>query len=655
MNKWIAAINLDHHTWNEWLKQAEEWFKLVKLNKIREYRSATIYCALYDYDYFHAQQYQYHSLNSPFAFIDGYLIENTFRYSGYLPNPLFQDNMMKALNDSRGEFSFLSLNKDSIVLAADFYSSKPLYFYTKNKKLLFSNDLRMLLLNTLVEIKVDELKCASSLSSWFALGENEISSKETYLKDIYKLPPYHFLEAESGGFKIIPYLDLQKSIIDAKSIKCNDNYLETFRNLLDQSVYERVYDNQTSLMLSGGVDSSTILASIKSQKLDNQVTAYNLSFKDPALCNSHDMEIAIRLMKDLGIRGGVIWGDNLLRLSTPLINGDHFDFIDGPNPLANKIAVETITHYSTKLGATTLLTGEQGDVILGEDNILLIYDSLIKNGLYHDAFNTLNIYNSDRDLLTRYKNYFKYLVFNLIPLVRDCFYKSTYWDHTASFSTPFYFTPRMKELEKKLSKEHYYLSADYKLKLVAHKYILDYFFPRSSYFDALNVIVPNFHPFIDRSILEFVLHNPSHIHCDYKNYHPKENYRRAKFLARQAYEGILPDYARLKQIKTSYAGMARKIMYNSKEAIINLFFDRENIYIADLGLVELREFRKHLGGVLLKIDDPNNNLGVNFQFLRIAIQLEIWLNCINLSRDKLRELIKLKPPRALTEIEWINE
>jgi hypothetical protein len=120
-------------------------------------------------------------------------------------------------------------------------------------------------------------------------------------------------------------------------------------------------------------------------------------------------------------------------------------------------------------------------------------------------------------------------------------------------------------------------------------------------------------------MLKLIFNIPPYLLCDYKNYNLQESYFRSKYLARKSYEGILPDYARLKKQKTSYASMSRKIVANSKKDIIHLFYDMQKLETHEMDLIDQEKFKKHLIASLVNIEDPNNYLGSSYQYMYLVI------------------------------------
>lgn len=662
MKLWIAASGITQDQWHSWIDITSQWFENVELHSVDIYDSETSSVAIFTYEYFKKSPYECTEqkiMNGAYyvdGWISGVIKDNAAVKGGKL---YIHDNNRTfdpiQFSKCQGEFSYIEILPHQLILASDFYATKPLYYSISNQQLFASSDLRVLLINPEIQWSIDEQKTALFLSSFGSLGENEASSEETFFLNIKKLAPHHTLMFNGKEAVKQSYVNYQTNFADpyAKSSK-NSCFTTHFKETLDQAVYNRVNGQTVSLMLSGGIDSSTILASAHDQKISNNIVAFNMSFKDPDLYNSQDSEIAKQLIKDFDVRGGILWGDNLLRIPNVVPGSDPFNYIDGPNPSANKLSQEAFAYHAISAGAQRMITGEQGDAVLGEENVKLIYDSLVKSKLYKDAYELLKSSLQHQGIKGFTKNLFNYCLFNLTSFSRNKFYNSTYWQHTRH-ATPNFFSDYMVNLEQNLCAASELQSLNYDFALVGHMYIFDYFFPRASYFDSMNTFMPHSHPFIDLELLKFIFSNPTHIHCDYANYLPGREYRVAKYLARSAYDGVLPDYARLKTQKTSYAGMARKIMFNSKNDLIGLIFDRKELHISEMGLVDKIKFRKSLGAALIKIDDPNNTLGLGYQFLRTAIQLEIWLCCVKGSFGSFNDLIKLRPPRELVAMEWCKE
>jgi asparagine synthase (glutamine-hydrolysing) len=654
MRIWLIGFNIKAENWVKHYTSIKNMFSPVTITNAKTYRIKTNYCTKFEYT-FKQQQTDQSSLCENFEVseeqiecLDGWAIcsDSMQRYQNIF-NPNIKPINENILN-GRGEFSYFKLSNFEVILVSDFYSTSPIYYTVLNGEFLASNDLRIIVSLVGQSLEVNREKCITFLSSHVSLQENEVSTNETFYKNIYKVPPHSILKYREGQACISSYFAVNQ-IIKAIDYKTKDFY-ENFRDRFNRCTRDRANNDKIAIMLSGGIDSSTILASLKDNGLIQNVTAINMSFHDSELANTHDKEIVTQLVKEYEIKGGIVCGDELLRLPNALPGQDPIGYIDGPTPSANILAHESLSYWALQSGAKLSLTGEQGDAILGEDMATLVYGSLFNAGEYLSMFKLMKQVSQKNPFILT-KNFIRYFLGNLSSLTREHLYSGSYWNHTKS-SIPQYFSEDLLVYERFLSNNVFYKSREQPFHLVAHKYMYDYYFPRASYFDIMNTYIKNSHPFIDIKLLELIFSLPSHTCINYEDFTPANNYYCSKQLARQAYKNILPDCARLKKIKTSYAGMARKILLNSKRDIINLFFDQKKLLVEELNLINGDIFRKCLAKTLIKLDDPNNNLGLQYQYMKSVLHMEIWLNCLEKMKQD-NNFLKIHMPRPLANIEWI--
>ena len=107
-----------------------------------------------------------------------------------------------------------------------------------------------------------------------------------------------------------------------------------------------------------------------------------------------------------------------------------------------------------------------------------------------------------------------------------------------------------------------------------------------------------------------------------------------------------------KKDKTSYGYMSRMMLQNSRRGIYEIFYN-ERPLVSDMGIIDIREFRKYLGNQILKSEDVNNDLGVGFNYISTIIRTEIWLRNLLQSHSSLRERIKIREPKMECEYEFI--
>ncbi len=174
---------------------------------------------------------------------------------------------LKKLN---GMFSFAVLNTqtEELFLARDRIGIKPLYYYHKDGKFIFSSEAKAILEhNTCSSINLD------ALNVYFRLLY--IPSPMTIWHDIYKLEPAHYLIVhKDGSVKKTNYWQIgdQDLIEDKDFIK-----KEISRLLYDSVKKQMISDRPIGVFLSGGID-STIITGIMSD-ISDKVSTFSIGFE----------------------------------------------------------------------------------------------------------------------------------------------------------------------------------------------------------------------------------------------------------------------------------------------------------------------------------------------------------------------------------------
>jgi asparagine synthase (glutamine-hydrolysing) len=173
----------------------------------------------------------------------------------------------KCVHHLNGMFAFgIWDNKDQTFFAArDRFGEKPFYYYLDDEQLVFASEMKALWAVG-IEKKADD----KMLLNYLAVGhvKNAADREETFFEDIYVLPPsnYLLLSARTKKFQTKRYwkIDKEKTVDIAEA-----DAIEHFNELLTESVKRRLRgDVQLGINLSGGLDSSSIAATIASIKND---------------------------------------------------------------------------------------------------------------------------------------------------------------------------------------------------------------------------------------------------------------------------------------------------------------------------------------------------------------------------------------------------
>ncbi len=180
---------------------------------------------------------------------------------------MFKEEMLKYIN---GVFSFAISTNDKLFIAKDRLGTRPLYYFNDSNRFIFSSRIKDILSEG-----IDAILSRDELCEMFALGPAHNPSK-TYFKDIYSLEAgnYITLSLNENNIKFEPnsYWDLNEK----ESTDSLDDIIYNVKYLVKDGVQRQMHDNMSS-MLSGGLDSSIIVALAK--KEDFNIKTYSINYE----------------------------------------------------------------------------------------------------------------------------------------------------------------------------------------------------------------------------------------------------------------------------------------------------------------------------------------------------------------------------------------
>ena len=264
---------------------------------------------------------------------------------------LFQLYGTKMLNRLNGMFAFAIWDKaeKKLTLMRDRMGVKPLYYSFFNETLYFGSEQKALF-TAGVPLKIAQDGLEEYIFNRFVAGEN------TLYENVLKLLPGHAMTIEADG-KITSekWWDLKKEIQQHEKIS---NPLEWFQSTFDDSLNLRmVSDVPVGVLLSGGLDSSSILASLKVLKYKD-IQTFNIGFKqsehnesplakmlaDKLHYGFHTIELEDQQLYDRLLTATYYQDEPLMHLSEPHL-----------------LAISQIAKPSVKV----LLSGEGADELMG--------------------------------------------------------------------------------------------------------------------------------------------------------------------------------------------------------------------------------------------------------------------------------------------------
>jgi len=167
----------------------------------------------------------------------------------------FQEWQTGCLPKLNGMFAFAVWDEreKTLTLVRDRAGIKPLYYARVGERIVFASEIKAVLASKLIRAELDFEGLHQFLTFlWTA-------APHTLFKDIYQLPPAHFLIWKDGEINVKEWWDLDFS--REESGYAEDYWRERVLETLDKSVaMEMIADVPLGAFLSGGVDSSAIVA-----------------------------------------------------------------------------------------------------------------------------------------------------------------------------------------------------------------------------------------------------------------------------------------------------------------------------------------------------------------------------------------------------------
>ena len=155
-----------------------------------------------------------------------------------------------------GDFSFALWDAlhERLFCARDHFGIKPFYYASIGSLLVLSNTLGCIRCHPLVSGRLNDLAIGD-----FLLFDMIREPGATSFADVQRLPPAHTLVSEREGITVRRYWTLP--VGDPLRHHRPSDCVEEFRELLDRAVADRLRADRVGVLLSGGLDSSSVAAS----------------------------------------------------------------------------------------------------------------------------------------------------------------------------------------------------------------------------------------------------------------------------------------------------------------------------------------------------------------------------------------------------------
>src|SRR5215213_32343 len=262
-----------------------------------------------------------------------------------------------------GDWSLVLRNRENMttVLASDFAGVRPLYYHVQDGRVQWSSRLQSLVEETGIS-DLDEQYIAGFLT----LGG---CANRTPYKGIYSVPPGHAVCVSSNETKITRFWSMP--IGDTIEYQNKHRYEEELRALFREAVAVRLQSESPVLAeLSGGLDSSSVVCMADHLIRSGAVNAPRLKTVSFTWKNSLDEPFVREVESHCGIRGARISAHDV-----PFIDEAQ---VSGAMPEAFQALLTAVAGTARQLGARTILTGQNGDLLMGNwfDDSLQVAASL---------------------------------------------------------------------------------------------------------------------------------------------------------------------------------------------------------------------------------------------------------------------------------------
>ena len=182
----------------------------------------------------------------------------------------------KMLTKLRGMFAFSIYNTETkkLFIARDFFGIKPVYYLVNDdgKVIAFSSEIKSFLALPSFKIDIND----NAVINYLSFQYNPLD--ETFFKNVYKLPPAHYLliDLANNETQIEKYWSFEfyqnNSLDEHKTAKI------IYETIKDSVAHHMIADVPVGAFLSGGVDSSIITTLMQEIRGDKKIRTFTVGF-----------------------------------------------------------------------------------------------------------------------------------------------------------------------------------------------------------------------------------------------------------------------------------------------------------------------------------------------------------------------------------------
>lgn len=254
-----------------------------------------------------------------------------------------------------GMFAFVIFDKrdGSIFVARDRLGVKPLYYSNQGGKLIFSSEIKSIKSISKSDYNLNLLAVSSYLSYRYPIAN------DTFYTGISQLPPAHYIKVSADlKMQVHKYWDFSEKITLQQEDRGEAYYLEKLEELFTSSVrYRMIADVPVGAYLSGGVDSSAVVAAMAKES-NSPIQTFTIGF-DEAGYNEFEYAREVAERYNTNHHEIILSGDDYIETMENLIQ-----LKDAPLGVPNEVPLYLMSKELKKY-ITVVLSGEGADEIFG--------------------------------------------------------------------------------------------------------------------------------------------------------------------------------------------------------------------------------------------------------------------------------------------------
>jgi asparagine synthase (glutamine-hydrolysing) len=150
-------------------------------------------------------------------------------------------------------FGIWDSRNQKLFCARDHFGVKPFFYAQVSGDFIFSDALNDLRAHPEVSDELNE----TAIGDYLLFGVNQDLSSTTF-RDIRRLPPAHCLRVSNGSIAVQRYWT--PSIPEEIRFRDDRSYVQRFLELFSQAVRDRIGTDRVSVLMSGGLDSTSVAA-----------------------------------------------------------------------------------------------------------------------------------------------------------------------------------------------------------------------------------------------------------------------------------------------------------------------------------------------------------------------------------------------------------